>query len=68
MSRLKFLLDTNILSEPLRPIANLGVMDSLKRCSGQMVIVLVVFHEMLFGCYRLPQSSRKRQAIEGYLR
>ena len=68
MSGLKFLLDTNILSEPLRPSSNQAVMDSLKRFSGQMATASLVFHEMLFGCYRLPQSSRRRQVIEAYLK
>ena len=67
MSDLQFLLDTNILSEPLRPIPNPQVMDLLRRYSGLTVTATVVFHEMLYGCYRLP-NSRKRQAIEAYLR
>jgi tRNA(fMet)-specific endonuclease VapC len=32
-----------------------------------MATASVVFHEMVYGCYRLP-NSRKRQAIEAYLR
>ena len=35
--------------------------------SGLTATATVVFHEMLYGCYRLP-NSRKRQAIEAYLR
>ncbi len=67
MSDLQFLLDTNILSEPLRPAPNPRVMESLVRSSGLTATATVVFHEMLYGCYRLP-NSRKRQAIEAYLR
>jgi tRNA(fMet)-specific endonuclease VapC len=67
LSDLQFLLDTNILSEPLRPIPNHQVMELLSRYSGLTVTATVVFHEMLYGCYRLP-NSRKRQAIEAYLR
>jgi tRNA(fMet)-specific endonuclease VapC len=63
----QFLLDTNILSEPLRPVPNPRVMESLVRFSGLTATATVVFHEMLYGCYRLP-NSRKRQAIEAYLR
>jgi tRNA(fMet)-specific endonuclease VapC len=63
----QFLLDTNILSEPLRPAPNPRVMESLVRSSGLTATATVVFHEMLYGCYRLP-NSRKRQAIEAYLR
>ncbi|HAG85667.1 MAG TPA: VapC toxin family PIN domain ribonuclease [Cyanobacteria bacterium UBA12227] len=67
MSNPQFLLDTNILSEPLRPVPNPRVMESLVRFSGLTATATVVFHEMLYGCYRLP-NSRKRQAIEAYLR
>lgn len=27
----------------------------------------MVFHELLFGCYRLPVESKKRRIIEAYL-
>lgn len=67
MSDPHYLLDTNILSEPLRPIPNPSVMEMLVRFSGLTATATVVFHEMLYGCYRLP-NSRKRQAIEAYLR
>lgn len=66
MSNLQFLLDTNILSEPLRPIPNPNVIDLLARYSGLTATATVVLHEMLYGCYRL-QSSRKRQLIETYI-
>ncbi|KAB8333412.1 type II toxin-antitoxin system VapC family toxin [Scytonema tolypothrichoides VB-61278] len=67
MSQVQFLLDTNILSEPLRPIPNSRVMELLAKYTGLITTATVVFHEMLYGCYRLP-NSRKRQAIEAYLR
>ncbi len=67
MSDPQYLLDTNILSEPLRPVPNPRVMESLVRFSSLTANATVVFHEMLYGCYRLP-NSRKRQAIEAYLR
>ncbi|MBD1805585.1 type II toxin-antitoxin system VapC family toxin [Microcoleus sp. FACHB-SPT15] len=67
MSNPQFLLDTNILSEPLRPVPNPSLMELLVRYSGLTATATVVFHEMLYGCYRLP-NSRKRQAIEAYLR
>ncbi len=67
MSDPQFLLDTNILSEPLRPVPNPRVMESLVRYSGLTATASVVFHEMLYGCYRLP-NSQKRRAIEAYLR
>jgi tRNA(fMet)-specific endonuclease VapC len=62
-----FLLDTNILSEPLRPRPNPAVIKMLQQESGAIATATVVFHELLFGCYRLPVASNKRLIIEAYL-
>lgn len=64
---MRFLLDTNILSEPLRPRPNPGVVRMLQQQEGFIATATVVFHELLFGCYRLPIESNKRQIIETYL-
>ena len=63
---LTYLLDTNIVSEPLRPTPNPAVLNRLEQRQGTLAIPSVVWHELLFGCYRLPRS-RKRRAIETYL-
>lgn len=62
----RFLLDTNVLSEPLRPQPNLTVMQRLIDQSEELSTASVVYHEMLFGYRRLPES-RRRQAIAAYL-
>jgi tRNA(fMet)-specific endonuclease VapC len=63
----RFLLDTNILSEPLKLRPNQGVMEKLQRHESEVAIASVTWHEILFGCYRLP-ASRKGEKIEQYLR
>lgn len=63
---LLYLLDTNILAEPLRPKPHAGVLDALQRYEGQCAIPAVVWHELWFGCKRLAPSA-KRQTIESYL-
>jgi tRNA(fMet)-specific endonuclease VapC len=63
---MKFLLDTNILSEPLAAQPNAGVLERLKRFQGELATAAPVWHELRFGCQRLPQS-KKRIAIERYL-
>ncbi len=63
---LTFLLDTNVISEPLRPAPNSRVLAQLKQYEAKIAIPSVVWHELLFGCYRLPLSA-KRAAIEKYL-
>lgn len=62
----KYLLDTNIVSEPLRPAPNAKVMARLKRHQDELAIAAVVWHELWFGCNRLPVSA-KRAAIVKYL-
>jgi tRNA(fMet)-specific endonuclease VapC len=60
------LLDTNIISEPLRPTPNPKIFERLREHQDQLATASVVWHELLFGCYRLPDSER-RTAIEEYL-
>lgn len=63
---LKYLLDTNVVSEPLRPAPHPKILGHLQRHPTEMAIASVVWHELWFGCYRLPPSA-KRMAIETYL-
>jgi len=63
---LRFLLDTNVLSEPTRPSPNTNVVKMLERYKEEVATATVVFDELLFGCKRLPES-RKRRIIESYL-
>ncbi|NJK52543.1 MAG: type II toxin-antitoxin system VapC family toxin [Acaryochloris sp. RU_4_1] len=63
---LRYLLDTNIVSEPLRISPNSQVLYRLQRDGDKIAIATVVWHELWFGCYRLP-SLKKCQAIEQYL-
>ena len=63
---LKYLLDTNIISNPLRPQPSLGVLSNLKQYGQAVAIATVVWHELLYGLHRLPPSARKK-AIAQYL-
>lgn len=63
---LKYLLDTNVISEPLRSQPSPDVMRRLREHEGEMAIPALVWHELRFGCLRLARSKR-REAIERYL-
>lgn len=63
----QYLIDTNILSEPLRPEPNSNVIAMLQLNFDEIAIASVTWHEILFGCYRLP-PSKKRSRIEEYLK
>jgi tRNA(fMet)-specific endonuclease VapC len=56
---IKFLLDTNILSEPSRLLPNQNVIAQLNLHRYEIGIASVVLHEILYGYWRLPESKRK---------
>ncbi len=61
-----YLLDTNAISEPLRPVPNAALLTKLSENADGLAIPAVVWHELLYGAYRLPES-RRRTVIEQYL-
>ena len=62
----RFLLDTNVVSEPLRPRPNPQILRHLQSHQNEIAIAALTWHELWFGCRRLPASAR-RTAIEVYL-
>ena len=64
--RLKYLLDTNIVSEPVTSEPNKRVLSRLEREGESCAIASQVWHELLFGARRLPRGKR-REALEAYL-
>ena len=63
---MEFLLDTSVVSEPLRPQPSINIMQRLREHDGEIAIAAPVWHELRSGCVRLPQS-RHRDAIERYI-
>jgi len=63
---LNYLLDTNILSEAKRPHPNEKVIEKLRLYRQETATAILVIHEMLYGCFRLP-ISKKPQDIEDYI-
>ena len=61
MGRIKYLLDTNILSEPARKNPNNKVMQHFLEHDGYYVTAAIVWHELQYGCALLPDSKRKTQ-------
>ena len=62
----RYLLDSNILSEPLRPSPNARVLARLDAASGQLALPTIVWHELSYGAARLAHS-RRREQLERYL-
>ena len=63
---MRYLLDTNIISAPLRSEPNVDVIRRLREHEREIAIPAPVWHELRFGCARLAQS-RRREIIERYI-
>ena len=63
----RFLLDTNVLSERLRPVPDARILRRMREHEAEIVTAAPVLHELVFGCSLLPRSSRRRKAIEEYV-
>ena len=62
----RYLLDANVLSEPVKPRPNHIVTDRIDVHRGEVATAAPVWSELLFGYLRLPESARRR-IIEEYL-
>ena len=63
---LRYLLDTNVLSEPSRPQPDPQVMARLREHEPELATAAPVWHELSFGVCRLARSPR-RAIVEDYL-
>lgn len=64
---MKYLLDSNVLSEPARPRPRTEIVSWLDENLAQSVTASVVWHELLYGALRLPKS-KKRDGLLRYLK
>jgi tRNA(fMet)-specific endonuclease VapC len=62
----RYLLDTNVLSEPMRPAPDAEVMKRIAAADDAIATASPVWHEIEFGRLRLPASKRRR-AIEALI-
>ena len=63
---IKYLLDTNVVSEAIKTRPNGNVMKKLEKHQDEMATAVIVWHELQYGYRRLP-ASRKRSLIKTYL-
>ena len=62
----RYLLDTSVVSSPISKQPNPEVLKRLEEHGHECAIAAPVWHELTFGCQRLPRGKR-REAIETYL-
>lgn len=63
---MKYLLDTNVLSEGVKSVPDKLVLKKFEKHQHEIVTAAPVWHELQFGCHRLPKS-RKREVIASFL-
>jgi tRNA(fMet)-specific endonuclease VapC len=63
---LRFLVDTNVLSEPARRRPHPGVLAALSTHAATVAVAAPSWHELWFGCASLPASAR-RDRLTAYL-
>jgi tRNA(fMet)-specific endonuclease VapC len=63
---LKFLLDTTIVSAPIAKVPNRRVVRKLEQQGHYCAIPAPVWHELVYGCSRLP-AGKRRDALAEYL-
>lgn len=62
VSSAAWLLDTNVISEAMRPEPHASVMSNLARYEGELAIAAPAWHELRYGWLRLP-GGKRRDAI-----
>jgi tRNA(fMet)-specific endonuclease VapC len=62
----RYLLDTNIILEILKKPASPDVLSRFHHYQNEVALAATVWHELWFGCHRLP-LSRRRSELEHFL-
>jgi tRNA(fMet)-specific endonuclease VapC len=60
---IRYLLDTNILSEPLKPKPDLLVMENIKYHQYEIATAAPVFYELIRGAYRMKESKKQKKIL-----
>lgn len=63
---LRYLLDTNVVSQPMMKTPYANIMRKLASIGDECAIAAPVWHELQFGCKRLP-AGKRRDALQDYL-
>lgn len=64
---LGYLLDTSIVSAPISMRPHPAILERLNEHGSECAIAAPVWHELTYGCRRLPRGKR-RATLEAYLR
>jgi tRNA(fMet)-specific endonuclease VapC len=62
----RYLLDTNVVSSAASKRPDPAIVIRLQEAGPECAIAAPVWHELTFGCHRLPQGKRRTE-LEAYL-
>ena len=61
---IRYLLDTNIISEPAKSDPAEGVLRRLRERGGEVALPSVVWHELVYGARRMDEGRRRSYLLE----
>ena len=56
---IRYLLDTNVISEPARPEPSAKVVERLEAHDGELALPSVAWHELVYGVERMDTGQRR---------
>lgn len=60
---LVYLLDTNTISEPIKPSPNKQVIELIEQYYAQSALPVFVVYELIRGAYQLPESKKRLRVL-----
>jgi len=60
---LQYLLDTNIISEPLKLESNKQVLQLIEKYQDKIALPSFVVYEVINGAYKLPVSAKRKRIL-----
>lgn len=61
---IRYLLDTNIVSEPVKPDPSGAVLTRLRERSGEAALPSITWHELIYGAERMDKGRRRSYLLE----
>jgi tRNA(fMet)-specific endonuclease VapC len=61
---IRYLLDTNVISEPVKPAPSEAVLSRLRERSGEVALPSVAWHELIYGADRMDEDRRRSYLLE----
>lgn len=57
---MRYILDTNVISEPARPAPCDSVLEHLEKHDGKLVLPCIAWHELVYGADRIEEGPGSR--------